>query len=58
MRAPHIVLATIVILVGLTGALNRLVTPDFEPHDAVIYGLQIALPDGVTTFPAELVPLP
>jgi len=31
---------------------------DFKPHDAVIYGLQIDLPDGMTTFPAELVPLP
>jgi hypothetical protein len=37
------------------------VTPanaNFEAHDAVIYGLHIALPDGVRTFPAELVPLP
>jgi len=59
MRAPYIALATAV-LVGLTGAPNKLVTAAayFEPHDAVIYGLHIALPEGVKTYPAELVPLP
>jgi hypothetical protein len=48
-------------LFGLAGVSNKLVTAasaNFEPHDAVIYGLHIALPDGVRTFPAELVPLP
>jgi hypothetical protein len=57
MRAQYIGLAVTMVLVGLTGASNKL-TADFEPHDAVIYGLQIALPDSMTTFPAELVPLP
>ena len=61
MRALYIALAITVVLVGLAGASNKLVTAastDFKPHDAVIYGLHIALPEGVTTFPAELVPLP
>ena len=57
MRALYIGLAITVVLVGLAGASNKLAA-DFGPHDAVIYGLQIALPDGMTTFPAELVPLP
>jgi len=60
MRALYIALAITVLLVGLTGASNKLITAsaNFEPHDAVIYGLHIALPEGVGTFPAELVPLP
>ena len=60
MRALYIALATAA-LVGLTGASNKLVTAAadyFEPHDAVIYGLHIALPEDVKTYPAELVPLP
>jgi len=61
MRALYIALAITVVLVGLSVASNRLVataSANFEPHDAVVYGLHIALPDGVRTFPAELVPLP
>ena len=52
MRALNIALA--VTVVGLAGVSNKLVTAasaNFEPHDAVIYGLHIALPDGVRTFP-------
>jgi hypothetical protein len=59
MRALSIAFAVTVLLFGLAGATNKLVTAaPFEPHDAVIYGLHIALPEGVRTFPAELVPLP
>ena len=61
MRTWYIALIITVVLVGLTGASNKLVntgSANFEPHDAVIYGLHIALPEGVNTFPAELVPLP
>jgi hypothetical protein len=61
MRALNIAFAVTVVLFGLAGVSNKLVTAasaNFEPHDAVIYGLHIALPDGVRTFPAELVPLP
>jgi hypothetical protein len=59
MRALSIAFAVTVVLFGLAGATNKLVTAaPFGPHDAVIYGLHIALPEGVRTFPAELVPLP
>jgi len=61
MRALNIAFAATVVLCGLADASSRLVaatSANFEPHDAVIYGLHIALPDGVRTFPAELVPLP
>jgi hypothetical protein len=59
MRALYIAFAVTLVLVGLAGASHKLVTAaPFEPHDAVIYGLHIALPEGVKTFPAELVPLP
>ena len=61
MRTLYIALAITVVLVGLSVASNKLVpaaSASFEPHDAVIYGLHIALPDGVRTYPPELVPLP
>jgi hypothetical protein len=58
MRTLYIALAITVVLVGLAGASNKFASAYFEPHDAVIYGLHIALPEGVRTFPAELVPLP
>jgi hypothetical protein len=61
MRSLYIALAIAVILVGLSGASNKLIitaSANFEPHDAVIYGLHIALPEGVSTYPPELVPLP
>ena len=61
MRTLYIALAITIVLASLAGASNKLVTAasaNFEPHDAVIYGLHIALPEGVSTYPAELVPLP
>jgi hypothetical protein len=61
MRALNIALVVAVILIGVAAARNRPVTAahaNLEAHDVVIYGLQIALPDGMNTFPAELVPLP
>jgi len=61
MRAQNLALLVAVILIGLAAARHEPVTAahaDLEAHDVVIYGLQIALPDGMTTFPAELVPLP
>ena len=60
MRELMIALVVACALIGVAEALYK-VTPanaNFEPHDAVIYGLHIALPEGVRTFPAELVPLP
>jgi hypothetical protein len=60
MRELMIALVVACTLIGVAEALYK-VTPanaNFEAHDAVIYGLHIALPDGVRTFPAELVPLP
>ena len=58
MRALKIALAVTLVLVGLAGASNKFASAYFEPHDAVIYGLHIALPEGVNTYPSELVPLP
>jgi hypothetical protein len=61
MRSLNIALAVTAVLFGLAGATQKMVTAasaKFEPHDAVIYGLHIALPDSMKTFPAELVPLP
>ena len=58
MRALYIALAITVVLVGLAGASNKFASAYFEPHDAVIYGLHIALPEGVNRYPPELVPLP
>ena len=61
MRTLNIALAVTTVLFGLAGVSSKMVTAgsaNFEPHDAVIYGLHIALPEGVRTFPAELVPLP
>jgi len=60
MRELMIALVVACTLIGVAEALYK-VTPanaNFEAHDAVIYGLHIALPEGVRTFPAELVPLP
>jgi hypothetical protein len=61
MRAFNIGLVVIGVLFGVAGASHKMVTAgtaNFEAHDAVIYGLHIALPDSMKTFPAELVPLP
>jgi hypothetical protein len=62
MRALNIALVVGVILIGVVAARHEAVTPAHanldEAHDVVVYGFQIALPDGMTTFPAELVPLP
>jgi hypothetical protein len=60
MRALNIALVVAVILVGVAAVRNKPVTGARanQAHDVVIYGLQIALPDGMTTFPAELIPLP
>jgi hypothetical protein len=61
MRALNIALVVAVILIGAVAAHNEPVTAahsNLEAHDVVIYGLQIALPDGMKTFPGELVPLP
>jgi hypothetical protein len=61
MRTLNIALAVTAVLFGLAGVSNKVVTAasaNFKPHDVVIYGLHIALPEGVRTFPAELVPLP
>ena len=60
MRELTIALVVACTLIGVAEALYK-VTPanaNFEPHDAVIYGLHIALPDGVSTFSSDLVPLP
>jgi hypothetical protein len=56
-----IALIVIGVLFGVAGASHKMVTAataNFEPHDAVIYGLHIALPSSMNSFPAELVPLP
>jgi len=61
MRALNIALVVVVILISVMAARNKAVTPahaNLEAHDVVVYGLQIALPDGMKTVPAELVPLP
>ena len=62
MRAQKLALAIAVILIGVAAARNKPVTAAhtdlYKAHDVVIYDLEIALPDGMTTFPAELVPLP
>ena len=61
MRAFNIGLVVIGVLFGVAGASHKMViagTANFEAHDAVIYGLHIALPDSMKAFPAELVPLP
>jgi hypothetical protein len=61
MRALTIALVVACILISVAEAFYTMVTSadaNFEAHDAVIYGLHIALPDSMKTFPAELVPLP
>ena len=59
MRALYyIALVFTAVSVGVAVASNKQASAEFEPHDAVIYGLHIALPEGVETFPTELVPLP
>jgi hypothetical protein len=61
MRELMIVLIVACTLISVAEAFYKMATPanaNFEAHDVVIYGLQIALPDGMKTFPAELVPLP
>ena len=61
MRELMIALIVASTLISVAEAFYKMATPanaNFEPHDAVIYGLHIALPEGVRTFPAELVPLP
>jgi hypothetical protein len=58
MRALYyIALVFTAVSVGVAVASNKQASAEFEPHDAVIY-LHIALPEGVETFPTELVPLP
>jgi hypothetical protein len=49
------------VLMGVTASSDRTVAVTqtrTEAHDAVIYGIHIALPDSMKAFPAELVPLP
>jgi len=61
MREFMIALIVACTLVGVAEAFHKMTTPanaDFQAHDAVIDGLHIALPDGMKTFPADLVPLP
>ena len=61
MREFLIVLVVACTLIGVAEAFYGMGTPtnaNFEPHDAVISGLHIALPDGVSTFSSDLVPLP
>ena len=61
MRALKIALAVAVISIGAAAARNKPGTAahaNFEAHDVVVYSLQIALPDSMKAFPAELVPLP
>ena len=61
LRELMIALIVACTLISVAEAFYKMGTPanaDFVAHDAVIYGLQIALPEGVRTFPAELVPLP
>jgi hypothetical protein len=48
-------------LITVAEAFHKMTTPanaDFQAHDAVIDGLHIALPDGMKTFPPELLPEP
>jgi len=60
MRELMILLVIACTLIGVAEAFYKTVTPanNLEAHDAVIDGLHIALPPGMKTFPAELVPEP
>ena len=57
--------STVLILIVMIGAMiigDRTVAithPAIAPQNvAVVYGLHVAVPDDMKTFPAELVPLP
>jgi hypothetical protein len=62
MRELMIALIVACTLISVAEALYMMVTPAnanfIGTHGAVIDGLHIALPPGMKTFPAELVPLP
>jgi len=62
MQTLNIGLVVTGILISVMAASNRTVAVTEargEPHNVVlIYGLHVALPDDMKTFPAELVPLP
>ena len=62
MRMLNIVLVVTGILTSVMAASNKTVAVTNargEGHNmAVVYGLHVAIPEDMKTFPAELVPLP
>ncbi len=60
MRTLNIALVAAGILISVMAQSDKTVAvTNGETHNvAVVYGLHVAIPDDMKTFPAELVPLP